>query len=882
MNSSRNSGEISEGMDGMKDVAEEPLESPLNGKLITSFDCTRDYGPNEYFGHQDVRVVENHGLTYRETGDIPSSRFGYRFKIERVGEPHLAVVKYPHDKQRFMCVLDGTCYDLNTGLVTGKVLPLTYKMESLQIIFWPRWNDCSITIMTYSNGEPAAAASIEIHEMPDLPALHQPKGSDRRWLGMQFEDPCGATASVGSGDHFTWSERVIDYARYTGQNLLVYPLAWYHGPLYPSEVEVPDITEIYVAPDRKQYVQWSTQPEDWYMTLLKRFGDEGLSFVGSLTLLRLSTLMKQMNTNIKSIRKGVETINNMVENNRVKESTGDWTKIHNALNYEKIVAEIGPDDIWPGFRMPKNAPYAYGEGGYWANRGGPIFNPIHPVVQEAILAFIKEIGERYKEYPAFKGISINMYASTITWFGSIRLGYDDYTIGLFEKETGIKVPVKPTGKARFHKRYAYLLKHHEDTWISWRCEKIKELNMKIRDLLQHIRDDYKYIITLWDETVFFPKFGTIGKKHQFGTRSSNYDQYREAGIDINLYEDEPGMYLDLDVGCTRDRGGHGPDATAGMNIKPEHSSMYRDFDFLDEKKNAAFASLKLPGTFNFNCWIESWGKYKWFRPPDDDPNVENALLMDGKPVDGMIGCNSFYPEDGFWWNSQLRIVPTFLGGVHFLEPFAHSLAEFDATRITSGGLFLDSAHAAHIKNFARYYTSLPAVKFEQVGGRNDPVVVRTCVSNDERYIYAVNRECFPIGVKIEFKTSYYKKNPDENESKFHLLDLATNEATVLSTKDARITETLGPYGLIAWKCLPAMEPVSFEIEISPDIIQELETRASETLKLLDFHVKGKNKVPGSTKMISIIENCLQEKKHAKLRRALTSYVVRKAEELKKE
>ena len=87
--------------------------------LIAEFDCTRDYPADEYFGHEDVRVVQTGLGQYREAGAVPASRFGYRFAVRNVGRPHMAVVRYPDDKRRYMCVMDGTCYDLTTGVFTG-------------------------------------------------------------------------------------------------------------------------------------------------------------------------------------------------------------------------------------------------------------------------------------------------------------------------------------------------------------------------------------------------------------------------------------------------------------------------------------------------------------------------------------------------------------------------------------------------------------------------------------------------------------------------------------------------------------------------------------------------------------------------------------------
>ena len=56
-----------------------------------------------------------------------------------------------------MCIMDGTCYDLSTGVFTGWAQPIGGQMLELRQVFWPRWKDCSITFLTWGQGEPAAA-----------------------------------------------------------------------------------------------------------------------------------------------------------------------------------------------------------------------------------------------------------------------------------------------------------------------------------------------------------------------------------------------------------------------------------------------------------------------------------------------------------------------------------------------------------------------------------------------------------------------------------------------------------------------------------------------------------------------------------------------------
>ena len=125
-----------------------------------------------------------------------------------------------------------------------------------------------------------------------------------------------------------------------------------------------------------------------------------------------------------------------------------------------------------------------------------MFNPLHPVVQEAIVGLAGEIAERYKGSPAFKGLSFNMWHSTILWYGSINSGYDDYSVGLFEKETGIEVPVDAAAPDRFSKRHQFLVGKPCEDWLAWRCKKIQELNRRIRDVVVAARPDLRVTYTV--------------------------------------------------------------------------------------------------------------------------------------------------------------------------------------------------------------------------------------------------------------------------------------------------------------------------------------------------------------------------------------------------
>lgn len=841
--------------------------SSAHERLLQKIDCTLESAPGQYFEAGAVKVVESPAGRYREAEGSPKSRFGYRFDIEHVGKPHRIVIRYPDDKRRFMCIMDGTTYDLTTGVLTGWAQPLIGAMQEVRQIFWPRWKECSVVFMTWGEGEPAAAASIEIWELDALPALDvpgDPGDGSRREFGIQYEDPCGSATAEGSVSHAEWIDRVVEYARHTGQKLLVHPLAWYHGPLFPSQREPAGALDLAAAPDRSLYLRWTTQPQDWFATLLERFDKEGLEFQGSLTLMRLGSLMEKMNIDLGEIERGADTYNNMIWNGQVQSSTGDWTPLYNVRNFGEI-AKLLKDKpyIEPfGGGLP---PWIYGERPNPACRMAPMFNPLHPTVQEAILGFVREIGERYGKFKSFKGISFNMYASCMPWFGSIRSGYDDLSVKMFQEETGISVPSGDQPAARFARRYDFLTESCRPAWVAWRCRKIRELFGKIREALAASRGDLRVTITLWNETFVGPVLGGISAASQLYARPATCDLFREAGIDLDLYADAPGLFIDVEQGNPRDRGGHGSNPAGGVNLPVESLTMYRDFDFLDQPSLDAMNRQAKPGVFVFNCWVEAWGKHIWTLPAPDDPNGTKFADMDGQPAEGFLRANSEYPEDGFWWKSQMRITPPFQGGVHFLEPYAHALAELDACRITRGGLFLDKAHSEALRQWAQVYRALPNERFVTIGAKTDPVAVRTLLHGGMRYVYAVNREYYPVSVILDF-TAYPGK----------LGDLAGGETAVSGGSWQGV---LGPYALRAFTMPQEIEVAGFSAVPPPEIVQSIADQVQKAFTSMDAVRKKGRLVTGMDEFEQRIRTALAEGRYAWLRRALTGYIVRKCGEL---
>ena len=675
------------------------------GRAVAEIDCTREYPTNLYFECGKVVVTNSSAGIYREAEPTPDSRFGYRFAVKHVGKPHLAIIRYPDDKTRCMSVSDGTCYDLSIGVFTGQAQPhgkytglaqpLTGRMLEIRQIFWPRWKDCTIAFGNTTSGEPAAAAHVTICEVKELPALDVPDASDagpRRSLGISYEDPCSHSSDLGALTFDTWLDRMVAFAKHEGMNRLTYPVIWYHGPLYPSPTDPANYFDWSVASpvNRNLYIRWTTHPEDWVEKLLTRFDKEHLEFVSQVTYIRLGSLMEKMNIDIDAIKGGADTINNMRADDKVQSGAGDWTGQYNVRNFERQrEAQEREGKGW------NQCPLPYGEVPNGGGAGGPIFNPVHPVVQNALLGSVREIATRYGKHPSYKGLNIFCYGSSTLGFGSIRNGYDDTTIRLFERETGIKIPVDAKFPDRFSKRYAFLTsKEMREKWVAWRCAKITDLIRRMRDELVRVRPDLRLDLS--------PNGG------------------RDAGIDAGALQKEPGIAI-----------------TAGMDaLGPCASSVMPD--------SATCRNVNI-----FNTWIERWGKHAWWACAPDDAQARELSVIMGKPAEGICRMGSKYAPDGFWWpEAQLRITPAFSGGEHFMRHYANAMARFDPLTLSRGGLTLDRGHADLLRPFARAFRALPAKKFETVGDDTDPVTMRTLVEDGKRYVYLVNREYYPSEISI--------------------------------------------------------------------------------------------------------------------------------------
>ena len=648
----------------------EQVPTTLQLRLVDEVDCTRDHGPDRYCDDGTARVVNSSAGRYREAGPKRNSRFAYRMKVAEPGLPHLLRATYPDDKDRtFLVDMDwpetGTRWEVDTGVITGDKYPLTQKFQKLEVVFWPLKQDCSVMFTSWADDEPAAAARIQIYRIQEgLPAtkVNPPLDEPGRMLGLMWEDASinidlGALDNTVPQFHRTVAN-LMDYLRYTGQNLIIYPVSFYRGPFYPSRIE-----DASLEPRRPMH------PGDWVEDILRTAEDYDVHFIAALNhLSALPSLETVANTDLASIIAGNDTCNLM-----------------NCKN------EVAVDD---------------GRG------GGPVYNPLHPLTRKHFLALIDEILDRYGDLPQFKGIALYLWQESSLWFGNITYGYGDYNIRLFERETGIHVPIDSKDSRRFQKRYLWLMNNKRQEWIDWRCKKVSEFLLEISRHLSKQRKDLQLLLTCW-----LP-YGTSNRSladlGPIQAGKSAQQMYREAGLDFKYYQKVPNIYIQKDL-CPSDfrwRAGH-------YGRSPEV--------FLSDSINFDQPTLEV------------------FKAPG-----QNSVFIYNRYFESNVWARE--PLPGYWWQGRGLIANSVSpGGRNFLHYYAHALATWDCVSMANGGSSIGTmGHDAMIQEWAKAYRALPAKPFRQVAGDTDPVVIRDLAQKGRYYFYAVNQEAYPVQVALEF------------------------------------------------------------------------------------------------------------------------------------
>ena len=331
----------------------------------------------------------------------------------------------------------------------------------------------------------------------------------------------------------------------------------------------------------------------------------------------------------------------------------------------------------------------------------PYYNPLHPRVQEAVIAVVGELAERYGQHAALGGVGLNLAADTYVQLPGSNLGFDDVTIARFERETGVRVPGE--GEGRFALRASALAGELSETWLSWRAAKIAEFHRRLQAEVARVRPELKLYLT-----------GTQMLDHAelqealrpgLPRRMSIEDAVRRVGIAPELYQQQAELVLARPMRLR---------PTAGLSVQQAIDQEFNETPDLDRR----FRESHRPASFLFHQPLPA-------RLPSFDEK---------SPFRGTYT----------WLLAQLSP-----GGDWNRRRFAHSLATIDACEIFDGGAMLVLGQEESLRDFVSVYRHLPAARFETVQYETQPVTIRRLTQGDQTYIYLVNDSPWPAEARLE-------------------------------------------------------------------------------------------------------------------------------------
>lgn len=518
----------------------------MNLKLVWELDAAAEPRPGEFIScsgdaqEKPSLVVETPLGRFRETygagqgakGNDPNSPcmfLSFVYRLANPGRPHLAVAEYPDDSRRVqeMRINENAFWGAMTTLgndtaVMGAEQPLSHEIRRHHCVFFPNETTGTISIFAMQVGKTwrkemaGRVGKMRIYEiLNDLPMrkiVDAP--GPRKWIGQQpeagprqvmqscFNSPL-APLIRGSLSH---SERpnfyrswlatymnMVKRMRFAGENAIHYGQFMYDKVLYPGAYS-----------DRTAFeFGYSGSLKDSGVLLAKLFEENGLGWFSSIEMLAHS---------------------------RMKLTASDAEVAHGA----DTCAAVGRD------------------GRQYLWRGNVYPNWLHPVARGHFETVMNELIALYGQCPGWKGITLQVNEELgpcwVTFDGAdpYFASYDDYTMGLFEQETGVKIPVPADDLERFSKRYDWLMANAKAQWTDWRCKKMTEIYDWLKNRLRETRPDLKLVLFTNGNSFMNPPLDDPAPLPSF------LDYARRGGLDLKPFLDDPDVAVCHTVNVDRE------------------------------------------------------------------------------------------------------------------------------------------------------------------------------------------------------------------------------------------------------------------------------------------------------------------------------------------
>lgn len=629
-----------------------------------------------------VRLLPNGG-----NGDL--SWEAYTIPIKEPGRPHILEVRYPSDRPQTFGVsivepsnsgaaqlanLDSGVDQFEEVVSAGE----TPEWRTHRVVFWPKTKTPIVLITNRRDDDPAFYETIRVLKIADhLPRAYPVGGPaparlfaaylDRPLLPESFsaEEVFMPPSRLGMDDWKTFYQggtRLVEYLNHVGYTGLFLSVFADGSTIYPSPLLQP--TTKY---DTGAYLATGQDPvrKDVLEMLLCLFDREGLKLIPAL---EFATPLPELEA---VLRQGGPETAGMV-----------W---------------VGPDGrSWPQV--------------YRSYQGrAPYYNVLHERVQQAMIAVVRELVDRYGHHPSFAGVAIQMSADGYSQLPARSAesiwGLDDVTIQKFQEATGVELA--SSGQDRFHERFRQLASPEiESRWLAWRSEQLAAFYQRVHEEVVAQRPDTR--LYLAGARMFEGEAMQRMLRPTLPRQLTLEQTMMHVGIDPRRFSDPQGPIL-----------------LHGETLLPWTSLARQSVPLeLESMRNSEDLATKYGAT---------------------------GMLFYHQPQETLLASfDRLSPFQPSLTRLTTQAVPS---AAQNRRRFVKAMAHFDPAIVVDGSLRMMLGQEEALRDLITLFRRLPAARFETLRHENasEPLTVRYLQHADSTYVVVINEVGFPVSARVRLQ-----------------------------------------------------------------------------------------------------------------------------------
>jgi len=376
----------------------------------------------------------------------------------------------------------------------------------------------------------------------------------------------------------------------------------------------------------------------------------------------------------------------------------------------------------------------------------PDYNTLDPRVQDAVLAAVREVVQRYEHHPSFRGVALEVSRGGYLQLPGLDWGYDSATVRRFEHDTGVTVD-GTAGLDVYQHRHAVLVGESRAAWIRWRCQELANFYRRLGETMATAAPNARLILACKQ---VLPDPGSNEEvRHEIRTRGRLAELLAARGIDFSLLGDAPRLVV----------------------LKP---AAWRPSGNLEE----GLLDEALGQTASFGTTFQSptMGVLNYRSP-------RSLRVADFDPVSP-------------WQPAQTRLtVVASPSARESRRRFVRGLAETDAQMIFDGGWMVPLGQEHVTEGLRRIARAIPPIPFYRVPGEEASAIVHVARHNKKTYIYAVNAFGQPCELSLQLSCPPGAVCRPLGPSPA-LIETAPGSA---GNEPNRLKTSLEGYGLAAWE-----------------------------------------------------------------------------------